>query len=94
MGDQPVAGPLPTHRTTQTRNKRTQTSVPRAGFEPTIPVFKGAKSVHTLDHAATVIGGLYNERPLKVICTLAHSTSNVHVNVFGSYTICFNQCSY
>jgi hypothetical protein len=27
-GDQPVARPLPTHRTTQTQNKRTQTSMP------------------------------------------------------------------
>jgi hypothetical protein len=27
------------YRTTQTQNKRTQTSMPRVGFEPTIPVF-------------------------------------------------------
>jgi hypothetical protein len=27
-GDQPVARPLPTHRTTQEQNNRTQTSVP------------------------------------------------------------------
>jgi hypothetical protein len=27
-GDQTVARPLPTHRTTQTQNKRTQTSMP------------------------------------------------------------------
>jgi hypothetical protein len=32
--DQPVARPRPTHRTVQTHNKRTQTSVPRVGFEP------------------------------------------------------------
>jgi hypothetical protein len=25
-------------------------------FEPTIPVFEWAKTVHALDHAATVIG--------------------------------------
>jgi hypothetical protein len=30
--------------------------MPRVGFEPTIPVFKRAKTVHTLDRAATVIG--------------------------------------
>jgi hypothetical protein len=30
------------HRTTQTQNKHTQTSVPRVGFKPTIPVFEGA----------------------------------------------------
>jgi hypothetical protein len=55
-GVQPVARPLPTHRTTQTQNKRTQTSMPRVGFEPTIPVFERAKTVHALDGAATVIG--------------------------------------
>jgi hypothetical protein len=47
---QPVARPLPTHRTNP------QTSMPRVGFEPTIPVFKQAKTVHTLDRAATVLG--------------------------------------
>jgi hypothetical protein len=31
-GDQPVARPLPTHRTAQTQNKRTQTFMPRVGF--------------------------------------------------------------
>jgi hypothetical protein len=53
--DQPVVRPLPTHRTTQTQNKRTQTSMPRVGFEPTAPVFERAKTVHALDRAATVI---------------------------------------
>jgi hypothetical protein len=55
-GDQSVARPLPTHRTTQTHNKRTQTSVPRVGFEHTIPVFERAKTVYASDRAATVIG--------------------------------------
>jgi hypothetical protein len=31
-GDQPVASPSPTHRTTQTQNKRSQTSMPLVGF--------------------------------------------------------------
>jgi hypothetical protein len=56
-GDQLVARPLPTHGTTQTRNKRRQTSMPRVGFEPTIPVFKRAKTVHVLERVALVIGG-------------------------------------
>jgi hypothetical protein len=34
----------------------TQPSMPRVGFEPTIPVFKRGKTVHVLYHAATVIG--------------------------------------
>jgi hypothetical protein len=55
-GDQPVARPLLTHRTTQTQNKRTQTSMPRVEFEPTIPAFERAKIVYALDRAATVIG--------------------------------------
>jgi hypothetical protein len=28
--------------------------MPRVGFEPTIPVFELAKTVHALDHVATV----------------------------------------
>jgi hypothetical protein len=59
-GDQPVARPLPTHRTSQTQNKRTLTSMLRVGFEPTIPVFERAKTVHALDHAATLIGVCIN----------------------------------
>jgi hypothetical protein len=54
MRDQPVPRPLPTHRTTQTQNKRTQTAMPRMGFETTIPVFERTKTVHALDGAATV----------------------------------------
>jgi hypothetical protein len=42
-GDQPVARPL--LRTIQTQNKRTQTSMARVGFEPTIAAFKRAKTV-------------------------------------------------
>jgi hypothetical protein len=55
MRDQPVARPLPAHRTTQTQNKRTQTSMRQVRFEPTIPVFERAKAVYALDRAATVI---------------------------------------
>jgi hypothetical protein len=55
-GVQPIARPLPAHRTIQTQNKRTQTSMPRVAFEPTNPVFERAKTVHALDRAVTVIG--------------------------------------
>jgi hypothetical protein len=34
----------------------TQTSMPRVGFEPTIPVFERAKTVHAIDRRATAIG--------------------------------------
>jgi beta-lactamase regulating signal transducer with metallopeptidase domain len=55
-GDQPVTRPRPAHRTAQTQNKHTQTSMPQMGFEPTIPVFERTKTVHALDCTATVIG--------------------------------------
>jgi hypothetical protein len=42
--DQPVARPLPIHRATQTHNKRTQTSMPKVGFEVTIPVLEWTKT--------------------------------------------------
>jgi hypothetical protein len=56
MGDQLVARLLPTHRTTQTQNKHTWSSMPRVGFEPTTSVFESEKTVHAVDHAAAVIG--------------------------------------
>jgi hypothetical protein len=55
-GISPVARPLPTHRTTETQIKCRQTSRPRVGFEPAIPVFEWEKTFHALDRAATVIG--------------------------------------
>jgi hypothetical protein len=43
---------------TQTQNKRIQTSMPWGGSEPTIPVFERVKTVHGLGSAVTVIGNL------------------------------------
>jgi hypothetical protein len=57
--DQLVAWSLPTNGSTQTQNKRTQTSTPRMGFEPTISVFERAKMVHALDREATLLD-IYN----------------------------------
>jgi hypothetical protein len=54
MGDQPIARPLPTHRTTRTQNKRKQASMPAMGFEPTISVLEQAKTVHASGRTATV----------------------------------------
>jgi hypothetical protein len=47
-----VERPLPTHAT-QTQNKRTQISMSRVGFEPTIPELERVKTVDLLDRAAT-----------------------------------------
>jgi hypothetical protein len=57
--DQPVARPLPKHRTTQTQNKRAKLSCPEWGLKPTIPASERAKTVHALDRAATVTGSLH-----------------------------------
>jgi hypothetical protein len=46
-GDQTVARPLPTPEQ-HSQNKRTQTSMPRVGFEPTMPVFERAKTARPL----------------------------------------------
>jgi hypothetical protein len=43
------------HRTAQTQNKRTQTSMPWVRFEPMIPAFEWGKT-NALDRTATVIG--------------------------------------
>jgi hypothetical protein len=40
----------------QAQNKRTQTFVPRVGFELTTPVFQRTKAIHALERAAIVIG--------------------------------------
>jgi hypothetical protein len=58
MGDQPIARLLPTDRTAQTQNKYTQTSMHLGGFVTMIPACRLAKTVHTLDRAATMIGTL------------------------------------
>jgi hypothetical protein len=67
-GDQPVARLLPAYMTAQTQNKRTQTSMRQMGFELTIAVFKQAKTFHTLDRTATVIG--YKLNHAKQILTI------------------------
>jgi hypothetical protein len=55
-GDQLVARPLPAHRTAQTQNKRTRTSIRQMAFELKIPVLERVKTVLALERAATVIG--------------------------------------
>jgi hypothetical protein len=49
MGDQSVSRPLRTYSIAQT-----QTCMPKAGFEPTIPALEQVK-FYALDRAATVI---------------------------------------
>jgi hypothetical protein len=54
-GDQPNARPLPTQDNT-TQKKRGHTSMPRAVFEPAIPMFERPKTVRALDRAGIGTG--------------------------------------
>jgi hypothetical protein len=54
--DQFVARPLPAHRTIQTQNKYTQTSIHSLGFETMISAFELAKTVHASGRSVTEIG--------------------------------------
>jgi hypothetical protein len=55
MGDQPYRKAA-TYTGQHKQNKCRQISMPRAGFESTIPVFELAKTFYALDRAATVTG--------------------------------------
>jgi hypothetical protein len=76
-GDQPVARPLLARRTTQNQNKRTQTSMPWVGSEPTIPVRERSKTVHALDRAATVIGYSWIMGNVNYTCVKRHFYKNL-----------------
>jgi hypothetical protein len=47
MGEQSVARPVP---------NTNKAAMPWVGFEPTIPVFERAKTIHVIDGEATVMG--------------------------------------
>jgi hypothetical protein len=51
-----VVRPLPKHRKHKYRINTYQTHMPCLEFEPTIPAFEPAKTVHALDRSATVTG--------------------------------------
>jgi hypothetical protein len=52
MGDQPDARPVPTQDNTTQKKKRGPTSMPRAEFEPSMPMFERSKSVRAIDRVA------------------------------------------
>jgi hypothetical protein len=68
------------HRTTQTRNERRQTSMPRVGFEPTTPGVKRAKIVYASVRAATVFG----QEIAKEVNSVFHVKGKI---VSGSYIL-------
>jgi hypothetical protein len=72
--------------TTQTQNKRTQTSTPRVGFESMIPAFERAKTVHALDRLATVIGIMDKSTILNISAIISHvKIKNALLKVFIFY---------
>jgi hypothetical protein len=54
MRDQPVARPLPTHRTTQTQKIVSRDIHALSRIRTTIPAFEQMKKLHALDRASTV----------------------------------------
>jgi hypothetical protein len=54
--DQPLARPLPTHKTAQPQNKRIKTETPRMRFESTILALEWENTVRAPDRAATMTG--------------------------------------
>jgi hypothetical protein len=82
--DQPVARPLPKHRINAYTH---QTSMPWVGFEPTIPVFERAKTVHikwlppqnSHLYIKTVQLNVDFEWPLLLFCILQPMSSETHV---------------
>jgi hypothetical protein len=83
-----VARAPPTHRTAQTQNKRTHTSMPQVGFEPKIPMVERAKTVHVLHRAGTAIG-LNSFYSLLIVLAHIH-THNVNFkhSIFGNVRSC------
>jgi hypothetical protein len=54
------------------------------GFEPTTPLFEGAKTVHALDRAVTVIGII--ENMALIICSLLNRVpSSLYTNFLGIF---------
>jgi hypothetical protein len=62
------------------QNNRGQTSMPWAGFEPTITVFERAKTVHALDGASTVIGICYTTQRKIPDASNLHSHGNTRTS--------------
>jgi hypothetical protein len=58
MGDQPIARRY-LHTEQHKQNKRAETSMPRVGFEPMIPVIERAKTFHASGHTAIVTSTYY-----------------------------------
>jgi hypothetical protein len=81
---------------TQTQNKHKQTSMPRVGFETTIPVFERAKKFHVLDcDWSSKCTGIKINITLYLSVTLADNLYSFTLLIVCSQEVCFfitNQC--
>jgi hypothetical protein len=66
---------VPTYTGQHITEKQGYTSIPRAGFEPTIPVFERSKIIRAPDHAATG-GGVSNINIVLIILVIAKSSES------------------
>jgi hypothetical protein len=57
--------------------------MPSVGFEPTIPAFERAKTVHALDRAVTVMGHLDLLPRSRMVELYTHSPIRLHGVVFN-----------
>jgi hypothetical protein len=65
--------------------------MPLVGLEPTISVFKQAKTVHTLDRTATVIGYFTFTSPiLNKKCKVAPKLKNHTMQTYGGMEVRLN----
>jgi hypothetical protein len=60
--------------------------MPRVGFEPTIPVFERAKTVHALELAATVIGIIQSTDHFPSIISVSMPKYPTCVKSVGSFS--------
>jgi hypothetical protein len=71
------------HRTTQTQNKRRQTSLLWVGFEPTIPAFEQEKTFHALDRVV-----MWSARwHIHVLVKVSNNVSHNVIQLFWSPVI-------
>jgi hypothetical protein len=78
------------------QNKHTRTYMPRVGFEPTIPAFERAMTVHALGRAATVIGNTLSRSTYLKCCNITNrlavaatvSLNSINRLVFVAETSC------
>jgi hypothetical protein len=82
-GDQTVARQLPIHRTTPAQNEPTQTPMARIWFEPTLPMFEGAKAVRASDCAIIVTGQPWRTSRLYQFCLHVVSKTKHNISLFS-----------